>query len=284
MQYIEQEHNMKQIQTLIGGLIVGGTALAMASTLLAQTPEQLTAKVVRIKGAARFTTGNNVWQPLKVGAIIKPGTVVQTGMDGGSYVDLVLGAGNGEEPSPVVYSSEAPATSDTSAPPPTTYETKATQSVIRLTENTLLGIDKLTTLQTGADEVSDTELDLKAGRILGNVKKVSAASKFEIKLPNGVAGIRGTCFDISASGLVRCIIGSVVYTFVGSDGSVTTKEVNGGMECDSHNGAITPISSEMLKRLFALFNNMHPPHAGGGGPGPLHEPPPFQNISHHHGQ
>ena len=278
---------MKKIRTLFSGLIIGGTALAMASTLSAQTPEQLTAKVVRIQGAARFTTGNNVWQPLKVGAIIKSGTVVQTGMDGGSYVDLVLGPSNEDTTSPVVYSggSGGPASGDSSAPPPT-YESKATQSVIRLTESTLLGIDKLTSLQTGADEVSDTELDLKAGRILGNVKKVSAASKFEIKLPNGVAGIRGTCFDISASGLVRCIIGSVVYAFVGSDGSVTTKVVGGGMECDSHNGIVSPISPDVLKRLGIIIGDMRPPHGGGGfggGFGQPHEPPPFQNISDHHG-
>ena len=68
-------------------------------------------------------------------------------------------------------------------------------------ENTLLGIDKLTVTQTGADVVTETQLDLKAGHIFGMVKKMSAASKYEVKIPNGVAGIRGTVYDISAEGV-----------------------------------------------------------------------------------
>ena len=59
---------MKQIRNLVNGLVAGGLALAMVSTLAAQTPEQVNATVVRVKGSARYTTGNNVWQPLKVGS------------------------------------------------------------------------------------------------------------------------------------------------------------------------------------------------------------------------
>ena len=82
---------MKRIQCLILGLVAGGLALAMVSTVSAQTVQGV-AKVVRIHGNARMTTGNNVWQPLKVGALVNPGTVIQTAKD--SYVDLVLGDGD----------------------------------------------------------------------------------------------------------------------------------------------------------------------------------------------
>ena len=68
----------------------------------------------------------------------------------------------------------------------------AEQNIVRMWENTLLGVDKLTFTQTGADVVTETQLDLKAGHIFGMVKKMSAASKYEVKIPNGVAGIRGT--------------------------------------------------------------------------------------------
>ena len=44
--------------------------------------------IVRIKGAARYSTGNKTWQPLKVGTILKSGALVQTAAD--SYADIVL--------------------------------------------------------------------------------------------------------------------------------------------------------------------------------------------------
>jgi len=56
----------------------------------------------------------------------------------------------------------------------------------------VLSIDKLTVDQTGVDTISDTQLDLKAGSIFGTVKKLAVGSKYEVKIPNGVAGIRGT--------------------------------------------------------------------------------------------
>ena len=54
----------------------------------AQTTKERTGKVVRIKGAARYSMGNKIWQPLKVGTILKSGSVVQTAAD--SYADIVM--------------------------------------------------------------------------------------------------------------------------------------------------------------------------------------------------
>src|ERR1043166_3498856 len=80
---------MKRIRCLITGL-AAGVLLALVSTANAQTVQGV-AKVVRIHGNARITTGNNVWMPLKVGALANAGAIIQTAKD--SYVDLVLGDG-----------------------------------------------------------------------------------------------------------------------------------------------------------------------------------------------
>ena len=64
---------MKETRSLLNSLVVCGVALAMVSTLVAQTATQGTGKVVRLKGAVRYSTGNNVWQPIKVGDVVKPG-------------------------------------------------------------------------------------------------------------------------------------------------------------------------------------------------------------------
>jgi hypothetical protein len=248
---------MKQIRNLVNGLVAGGLALAMVSTLAAQTPEQVNATVVRIKGSARYTTGNNVWQPLKVGSTVRPGTVIQTGMDPGTYVDLVLGTGPTSEASPVLFnpSSASPGGWSASAPP-MSYGSRANQNVVRLMENTLLGIDRLTSLQTGAEEVTDTELDLKAGRILGNVKKLSSASKYEIKLPTGVAGIRGTFYDASID-WVKCLIGSITYAWIDANNNAQTGTITGGQKIDTRLGQISPLSTEDSNNMEAVMNGMH---------------------------
>ena len=241
---------MKQNRNLMNSLIGCVLALALVSTAAAQDGA---AKVVRVKGPARFTTGNNVWQPLHAGDVLRAGTVVQTSTEEGSYVDLVLGDGNAAVPQPVTYHPVIPNSmvSDMS------FRPSSEQNVVRIWANTALGIDKLTAMQTGADTVSETQLDLKQGRITGNVKKMSAASKYEVKLPNGVAGVRGTLFDIQAIGIVKVYIGSMVVAWVDpKTQNVTTQTVMGGQAYDAPNNQISPLSAATMSELQALSLSM----------------------------
>jgi hypothetical protein len=235
---------MKKTQSIIQRLAVCGLALAMVSPLAAQSMNRGTAKVVRIKGAARYTTGNNVWQPLSVGAVVKPGTLIQTSAENGSYVDLVLG--DGDAPMPRAMAPAA-AYSDSHSHTP-----NVEQNIVRLFENTILQVDKLSSTETGADTVSETELDLQRGRLFGNVKKMSGASKYEVKLPNGMAGIRGTIYSLNASGVVQVLVGSVVIAYVGADGNAVTQVVMGGQQYDARTGQITPIPNFDQKLLVKL--------------------------------
>jgi hypothetical protein len=97
--------------------------------------------------------------------------------------------------------------------------------------------------------VTETQLDLRAGKIFGNVKKMSAASKYEVKIPNGVAGIRGTIYQISADGVVQVLVGSVVIAYVGPDGTVVTQVVMGGQQFDARTGQLTAIPQYIQKDL-----------------------------------
>jgi hypothetical protein len=245
MRSTEQRLNMKKIRSLVQGLAACAIALAMISSATAQGT-QGTAKVVKIKGHARYTTGNNVWQPLKLGAVLRPGTVIQTSTDKGAYVDLVL-LGEGDAVVPQMSAASASPTSDVNY-----YQPNAEQNVVRIWENSLLAIDKLSSVETGADTVSETQLDLRAGRIFGNVKKMSAASKYEVKIPNGVAGIRGTIYEISAEGVVRVLVGSAVIAYIGPDGSPVTQVVMGGQQFDARTGQITPIAQFDQKEMIKI--------------------------------
>lgn len=245
---------MKHTRHLIDSLVGCVMALALASTAMAQSAVDGVAKVVRIKGPARYTTGNNVWQPLRVGGVVHAGTVIQTSTEAGSYVDLVLGDVNAPLPSPVTYEPYIP----NSFASTTAYQPSADQNVIRVWENTALGIDKLTAMQSGSETVTETQLDLKAGRITGSVKKMSAASKYEVKLPNGVAGVRGTAFfDIVAEGVVRVFVGSMVVAWVDSkSGNVVTQVVMGGQHYDARSNVISPIPEADMRGFERLVASM----------------------------
>ena len=226
---------MKQTSKTFSWLMAGVLALAITATAEAQTAKERTAKVARIKGSARYSTGSNVWQPLAVGTVLRGGMVVQTAAD--SYVDVVL------------------AEEVTAAPPAApgammNYSPNSQQDVVRVFADTVLGIDKLTAVDTGADEVTETELDLRSGQIMGSVKKQSAASRYEVKVPNGVAGIRGTVYLLSAEGVVSVLVGSVVLAYTKADGSVATQVVAAGFQFDSRTGALTPIPKERQGNLL----------------------------------
>ncbi|MGN6554289.1 MAG: FecR domain-containing protein [Verrucomicrobiota bacterium] len=237
---------MKLIQRLTGAMV----ALAVVTSLSTQAADPAIAKVVNIKGAARYMTAETPsWRPLKTGAVLKQGTILQTAAD--SYVDVVLNNPNATANDSVALAAAASGVSNDSSASSTSHsQPKAEQDAVRIFENTVLGLDKLALTQTGADRVTDTQLDLKAGRILGTVKKLSTTSRYEIKIPNGVAGVRGTIYTISADGVLSVLSGSVVLSFVGPDGNPVTKEVKAGEIYDAATGQITNIPESQLKQLI----------------------------------
>jgi hypothetical protein len=234
---------MRQIRNFVIGLSV--LTLASIVNVSAQTSDGI-AKVVGKSGDARyFIAGDSTPHDVKVGMVLKPGTTIQTASGTGNYVDIILNnagavAASGSAPSDIAH-----------------YQPKAEQDGIRIFENTVLAVDKLMRTQTGADLVTDTQLDLKAGSILGTVKKLTPTSKYEVKIPNGVAGIRGTVFWLSASGILRVLTGSVVVAYVGPGGNVITQTVNFGEQFDINTGLVTPIDVnllEFLKRIAFVFD------------------------------
>jgi hypothetical protein len=155
----------------------------VGSSLQAQTTPGK-AEVRAIQGTAVYSIGGGPSMPLKVGTILPSGATIKTGPD--SSVDLFLGNSAG---------------------------------VLRVTENSTLGLDKLALTDTGADTVVEVQLNLPEGTILGNVNKLSAASRYEIKMPNGVAGIRGTRFRASSTMFIVLLDGTLVLVYVPPGGN-----------------------------------------------------------------
>lgn len=230
--------------------VVLGLALAAAG----QGGPERTAKVIRMKGFARYTTGHFVWQPIKVGTVLQSGVVIQTSADAGSYLDLVLGDSSATVPQPRIYQ---PHISDSMASWKTSFRPTAEQNALRIWGDSALAINKLNAVQTGADLVSETELDLKRGRITANVKKLSAASRYEVKFGNGIARVRGTVFDIRATGFVKVFVGSVVVAWVDPfTRKVVTQIVSGGQVYDAPNRLVSLLSPESMGELRQIAGTL----------------------------
>jgi FecR protein len=239
---------MKHIQTLIL-MVVCGCVFTLATSATAQSTKPGVATVVRISGDARYTLGDGNWHPLVAGKVVAAGSVIQTGPD--ATVDLVLGK------SLTVAPSSQPEQISQSADPNVrgfiSYKPSAEQNTIRMTGDTVLAIDKLTVSDTGVDSVSDTELDLRQGGIYNSVKKLSGASQYLIKIPNGIAGVRGTLFYISATGACSVFKNSVVLSLIGADGKPATVVVGEGNQFNPQSGQTSPLPPNLTIHLNEIF-------------------------------
>lgn len=244
---------MKTMNKTLTWLCAAVLTLTLVSGANAENGKR-TGKVVRIKGDARYSTGNKIWQPLKVGTIIQSGNVVQTAAD--SFVDIVVSE---EDSAPAVVvkpMSKSPSSaSASSGGGGGNVGASPDYDVIRVLDDSYLVFDSLTATATGSDTVTETLLDLKKGSIFGSVKKQAAASRFEVKIPNGVAGIRGTTFLISASGQIACFAGSVVAAYASAIGAdVSTQVVGGGRQFNINTGQGGAIDAALLS-FFDAFSS-----------------------------
>jgi hypothetical protein len=248
---------MKNIQTLVFAAICG-FVLTLAAGAAAQSTQPGVVTAVRVVGEARYSLGDGKWHPLVAGKMLAAGAVIQTGHD--ASVDIVLG-----RKTPMIeldkrkYNALPDRISlavDTKVRDYVSYRPIAEQNAVRMTSDSVLAIDKLTVSDTGVDTVGDTELDLRQGGIYCSVKKLSGASQYLIKIPNGMAGVRGTMFYIDTAG--RCIVykNSVVLSITGPDGKPITVIVGEGSQFDPQNGLnglITPLSAGLTAELGQII-------------------------------
>jgi hypothetical protein len=239
---------MKTVKNLFCAMACG-LVLTFAVNSSAQNIKQGVATVVRVQGEASYTLENGPdakWIPLVAGKVLYAGATLKT--EPGAIVDVVLGKDiqmPQARPTPERISF-AP---DSLERGMVDYKPSAEQNVIRLSGDTTLKIDKLTVSDTGVDSVSDTELDLKHGRIFASVKKLSAASQYLIKIPNGIAGVRGTLFGLGSDDWCAVNRSSVWLSFTGPDGKLVTLLINQGSQFNPGSGQITTLTPELINFL-----------------------------------
>lgn len=220
-------HAKKRLQMVSAFVLTAFLGLAIS---LQAAPQQGKAVVSSLKGTAQYSAGG-AWAPLKAGMTLYSGTVIQTGAD--ALIELDLGI-NGP--------------------------------YVKVKPSTTVALDKLTFEKTAADTVIETQLDVRQGGIVGKVNKTSSASRYEVKTPTGVAGIRGTIYEIDSDGTVKVKEGCVVVVFVDAAGKITTVEVCAGNKFVPGSGVQPMTPAEM--------NSPNWP-GGGGGQGGTKIPPNY---------
>lgn len=205
---IQSGEKMKLVRSAplnVIALTLGLTILAGAMDAQAQFKRNL-AFVRSVVGSATYTDGAKSGTVTR-GLFLHEGSRITT--TGGSYVDLFLGE-NGP--------------------------------FVRVTESSNLVLDRLQFRETAQDFVIETSLNLRDGRVIGQVKKTSPASRYEVVTPTMVAGIRGTDYDISADGTTKVYDGQVVVAY-SVDGQVPTFLVNGGFKFNPTTQQVVPIDT-----------------------------------------
>jgi hypothetical protein len=233
-------------------------AATMATSTFAQQMSESVAKVIRIKGSARYADASNVWKPLKVGAVLKSGMIVQTAAD--SRVDVVLG-----EKDATVNRVDWGQTSSYGGPGASGGgggDSHSQRDFIRIQENSVLAFEKLLLADTGTDKIREIELDLRSGKAFGMVKKLNGGSKYEVKIPNAVAGIRGTIYTVNANGQMDVLVGSVVVAYKDAGGNIVTQVVSGGQRFDASTGQITNIPDFDQKEMVKATKEQTGPNVG----------------------
>ena len=245
---------MKIFRTVLA-TVMGIAIAGVATTASAQGTKQGYATAVRVEGVATYSLGQGLPEyPLVAGKYLPPGAIVFT--KDNAVVDLILG--KSVDLPQAKWSPDAISLApDAAVRGYVTYKPTADQNAVRLTPNSTLAIDKLTIVDTGTDAVSDTELDLKKGKIFASVRKLSGASQYIVKLPNGIAGVRGTLFSISVDGTVACFEstgGGVILALTLADGSTQTFVIGPGYLMDPTTGQPAVISPQLLRILGDIFD------------------------------
>ena len=191
-------------------LSVGAAFLALAALAQAAV-EKGAAKVVTVHGSAEISTDGTTWTALKHGESLREGVVIRTSSS--AAADLDLGR-NG--------------------------------SRLRVMPNSTVALAALTYEETGVETIVNTAIDLRAGRIVGHVQKLAAASKYEVKTSKTVATVKGTRYEMSADGKVVVSEGAVVVVAFREDGSTITRVVNASESFTPASGMVAPATEADL--------------------------------------
>jgi hypothetical protein len=218
---------MKKLHTIAAYLVA--LALTGAVTLKSEQPGTIRGKatVKSVNGTATYNAGAGTMK-LTPNTELDPGTTITTGPDSLVYLSV-----NG------------------------------LSSSVRIQADTTMAIPQMDRIGSAREGDTETTLDLKLGSILGQVKKVSGNSRYEIKTPHGVAGIRGTDFEVTVQQLpdgkylvtFTSVQGTVIVSAVVA-GEIQTRKLSTGESWTPGEGEPRLVAADLLVQYEQLIDDM----------------------------
>lgn len=148
--------------------ILGITALIVSLSLIVFAAEtKRKAKIIDVSGKAMVKLDGKSWVPAEIGMVLKDGDILKTSSD--SFVMLNL-------------------------------DGKGQTATVEIEENSQLLLSEL--VKDDQAKTQKTLLDLALGKILIKVQKLhTEESRFEVKTPTSIVGVRGTVFAVEVESL-----------------------------------------------------------------------------------
>ncbi len=203
-------NSFRSMGGMVTRLTLGVALLALTSAAQAAV-EKGSAKVTALQGAVETSMDGSTWTALRTGESLREGSMVRT--TSASAADLDLGR-NG--------------------------------SNLRIMPSSTVALTALTYEETGVETAINTQIDVRAGKVVGVVHKLSSVSKYEVKTAKAVATVRGTRYSMTAEGNLVVAEGSVVVVALKDDGSTITRVVNASEAFSPVSGLVTPATDADL--------------------------------------
>jgi hypothetical protein len=197
-----------------------GLAALFTTSVLAQTRAR-EATVMASAGDARYSAGGTgAFTPLALGTKLHEGDVIKT--TAGSHVDIDLGNNVG---------------------------------LVQVAPNSTLGLQTMKVTPTQADQVTETDLDLKEGAIFFKTSKLAKASRYEIATPKGIAGVRGTSGYMNADGTLAVGEGLAGISYPNGGGGADTFVLKDGESVGPNDKPPHPAPGDLLRDIVEALRD-----------------------------
>jgi len=151
---------------MISMILILGMAVSFCVTGAAEETPRV-ATIIETSGKVNIQMGRGPWMPAKVGMILNQGDTVKTMSDSFAVLNV---------------------------------DGTAETASVEVKENSNLKLAML--IQDKEAATQNTLLDLSIGEVLIKAKKLhSDKSKFEVKTPTSIVGVRGTTFSVTVEAL-----------------------------------------------------------------------------------
>lgn len=205
---------MKTSRLILASAALAACVIGLPTTATAQIGAGANeAFVTALAGNVSYAQNGGSFSALPVGVRLSKGDVIKTGA--AAHCDIQIGNNVGN---------------------------------VQIAPNSTLAINDLIANRASTEAVTDTQLELSQGALFAKVNRLSKASRFEIKTPKGIAGVRGTTLYLTAAGELTVGEGTAGIAYM-NNGNVQTFVLHDGESIAPGDTQPSPASGAVLRDI-----------------------------------